>query len=371
MIAGVQPFKALTSYLSMEKTKKAEYTFPPGFDTTAQDLVVNLLTVDPTQRLGDAARGGPAEIRTHRFFEGVDWEGLWTRVEAPPLEPGLVKKEPPPPPKGRSRSKPARRNRARSYSRTPAIGTPNGVPNGPYVDDDDDDAAGGDDGDDGEIDDSESNSDDAFDYDHDDDGGSSDRGFDSDTQEESPSGTGNRRGEAWAALVRDLSEGEMDDGRPRASLPHGDDGVESDEGTVNGADDPERQRGRSQGLSSSTPPLLSDDLVHSYSTTTGGNVIVWDAHYGGTGRAQAQAQSQSTSSQGVDPGKSAAAAARARISEEINLVRVNGGGGGSPDSSTATSSTGESEKQGAWYANLSFSSLHSIELLTGNYIVLS
>lgn len=93
MLAGVQPFKALTPYLSMEKTKKASYTFPPDFDPLAADLISKLLIVDPVLRMGDErrGRGGSKEVMEHAFFAegGVVWNEVWTR-EAPKLEPGLV-----------------------------------------------------------------------------------------------------------------------------------------------------------------------------------------------------------------------------------------------------------------------------------------
>ena len=92
MIAGVQPFKALTPYLSMEKTKTADYSFPPGFDPVAKDLVQNLLIIEPSGRFGDAARGGIPVLKAHPFFDGIDWANLWT-CQAPPLEAGLVRKE--------------------------------------------------------------------------------------------------------------------------------------------------------------------------------------------------------------------------------------------------------------------------------------
>ena len=102
MIAGVQPFKALTPYLSMERTKKAEYTLPLGFDPVAKDLLANLFVIDASQRLGDVARGGPDALKAHSFFEGIEWDKIWT-LDPPKMEAGLVKKEPPKPKKRRPR----------------------------------------------------------------------------------------------------------------------------------------------------------------------------------------------------------------------------------------------------------------------------
>ena len=76
----------------MEKTKKAEYAFPDGFDSIARDLVENLLVLEPTGRLGDPARGGIPTLRTHPFFASINWSTLWT-CPAPVLEAGLVRSE--------------------------------------------------------------------------------------------------------------------------------------------------------------------------------------------------------------------------------------------------------------------------------------
>jgi serine/threonine protein kinase len=309
MVAGVQPFKALTSYLSMEKTKKAEYTIPPGFDPVARDLVANFLIVDPTQRLGDAARGGPEPIRTHEFFESVDWSHIWD-LDPPPLEAGLVKKEPPP------------QRRHRSRSKDPVI----------------------------MADDSSNDNSDVSD-------------------------DGSARGETWAAVVRDLSEDEMEDGRSLSysrrrsdayRLGGGPQGTLGDRGSGrqedrnrNGAQSkrmifPGRDESvsgersertvRGGGWNESNSPLrngpstqTSPERGHSHETTgtsissqAGGEVRVWDAHYGG------QPTSLSRDSEN-----------RLSLSQEINESRVNGG---SPVSSEATSSTAQSEGQAVWYA---------------------
>lgn len=97
MISGRFAFQGLSEYLTWQKIKSLDYTFPAGFDEDAQDLIQRLLVHDPTQRLG---AGGPdsnysyAALRAHRFFASVSWETLWTDP-APPLEAGLVKKEVP------------------------------------------------------------------------------------------------------------------------------------------------------------------------------------------------------------------------------------------------------------------------------------
>ncbi|KAG1812593.1 kinase-like domain-containing protein [Suillus subaureus] len=95
MISGRFAFQGLSEYLTWQKIKSLDYTFPDGFDEDAQDLIRRLFVREPTQRLG---AGGPdsahsyAALRAHPFFASVSWETLWTDP-APSLEAGLVKKD--------------------------------------------------------------------------------------------------------------------------------------------------------------------------------------------------------------------------------------------------------------------------------------
>ncbi|CCL99842.1 uncharacterized protein FIBRA_01866 [Fibroporia radiculosa] len=95
MIAGRFAFQGLSEYLTWQKIKKLEYSFPDGFDEQAKDLIERLFVRDPLQRLG---AGTPEDnndmqaLRAHPFFSSISWSTLWTD-SAPPLEPGLVKKE--------------------------------------------------------------------------------------------------------------------------------------------------------------------------------------------------------------------------------------------------------------------------------------
>ncbi|KAG1844219.1 kinase-like protein [Suillus subalutaceus] len=97
MISGRFAFQGLSEYLTWQKIKSLDYTFPDGFDEDAKDLVRHLFVRDPTRRLGagspDSAHSYAA-LRAHPFFASVSWETLWTDP-APSLEAGLVKKEVP------------------------------------------------------------------------------------------------------------------------------------------------------------------------------------------------------------------------------------------------------------------------------------
>ncbi|KAJ8596394.1 kinase-like protein [Rhizopogon salebrosus TDB-379] len=100
MISGRFAFQGLSEYLTWQKIKSLDYTFPDGFDEDAKDLIQRLFVRDPLQRLGagsstdsDSAYSYTV-LRAHPFFASVSWDTLWTDP-APALEPGLVKREVP------------------------------------------------------------------------------------------------------------------------------------------------------------------------------------------------------------------------------------------------------------------------------------
>ncbi|KAJ7502788.1 kinase-like protein [Mycena galericulata] len=85
MISGRFAFNDRSDYLTWQKVKKAK------------DLVQKLLVHDPLKRLGAGPRGSPNDpsaLKSHMFFASISWTSLWTD-SAPPIEPGLVKKEHP------------------------------------------------------------------------------------------------------------------------------------------------------------------------------------------------------------------------------------------------------------------------------------
>lgn len=87
LLSGRPPFKAGNEYQTFQKIVNLEYTFPDQFPEAARDLVERLLVLDPAKRL-------PIEhIKSHRFFDGIQWgRGLW-KQKAPRLKPY----QPPPP----------------------------------------------------------------------------------------------------------------------------------------------------------------------------------------------------------------------------------------------------------------------------------
>ncbi|GFU05835.1 3-phosphoinositide-dependent protein kinase 1 [Nephila pilipes] len=76
MVSGLPPFRAANEYLIFQKITKLEYDFPDGFSSLAKDLVIKLLVLEPSQRLGFKDTIGYPSIRNHQFLSNIPWERL-------------------------------------------------------------------------------------------------------------------------------------------------------------------------------------------------------------------------------------------------------------------------------------------------------
>ncbi|KAJ3191708.1 camp-dependent protein kinase catalytic subunit [Irineochytrium annulatum] len=86
MIAGHPPFFDDDPFKLYEKILACRLRFPPDFDPDAKDLVKRLLTPDLTMRYGNL-RGGAADVKAHRWFDGLDWAKLHNLEIAAPWVP--------------------------------------------------------------------------------------------------------------------------------------------------------------------------------------------------------------------------------------------------------------------------------------------
>ncbi|KAG0054059.1 cAMP-dependent protein kinase, partial [Linnemannia elongata] len=86
MLAGHPPFFDDNPFGIYEKILEGRIYFPPHIDPTAKDLIKKLLTGDRTKRLGNL-KGGSDDIKNHKWFRGVDWQGLLDRTVRAPIVP--------------------------------------------------------------------------------------------------------------------------------------------------------------------------------------------------------------------------------------------------------------------------------------------
>ena len=66
--------------------------FPSCVGAEARDLITQLCTVNPSQRLGNISTGGldgTAVIKAHAFFKKIDWDALYHRKMKGPIIPQI------------------------------------------------------------------------------------------------------------------------------------------------------------------------------------------------------------------------------------------------------------------------------------------
>lgn len=86
MLAGYPPFFDDNPFGIYEKILGGRIQFPSHFDANAKDLIRKLLAADRTRRLGNL-KGGATDIKTHKWFKGVDWDLLYQKRIVAPIIP--------------------------------------------------------------------------------------------------------------------------------------------------------------------------------------------------------------------------------------------------------------------------------------------
>ncbi|KAI0474811.1 serine/threonine-protein kinase gad8 [Xylaria cf. heliscus] len=87
MIAGLPPFYHENVPEMYNKILREPLHFPDSIPPAARDLLKRLLDRDPAKRLG---ANGSAEIKSHPFFEDIDWKTLMQRKYEPAFKPNVV-----------------------------------------------------------------------------------------------------------------------------------------------------------------------------------------------------------------------------------------------------------------------------------------
>ncbi|CAI9100405.1 OLC1v1037402C1 [Oldenlandia corymbosa var. corymbosa] len=82
MLTGEMPFGSWReSELTFARIAKGQLTFPQTLSHDAADLIMKLLDVDESTRLGSQ---GAESVKIHPWFNGIDWEGVRQRSIPPP-----------------------------------------------------------------------------------------------------------------------------------------------------------------------------------------------------------------------------------------------------------------------------------------------
>lgn len=83
MCAGFPPFFDEDHIKLYGKIMAGKVRYPSHFSAGLKDLLKRLLTADLTKRYGNL-RGGAADIKNHTWFEGINWDMVYSRqIEAP------------------------------------------------------------------------------------------------------------------------------------------------------------------------------------------------------------------------------------------------------------------------------------------------
>merc|ERR1719354_721029 len=89
MIAGHPPFYDDDHFKLYEKILACKLRFPAHFDPLAKDLVKRVVIPDLSKRYGNL-KSGVSDIKSHKWFSGVDWEKLVKREVVAPFVPKLA-----------------------------------------------------------------------------------------------------------------------------------------------------------------------------------------------------------------------------------------------------------------------------------------
>ena len=88
MLTGYLPFYIPKGNRINPKVYEEPLRFPPGVNSSAKNLIIQLLNVNPKKRLG-YGEDDAKTIKSHPYFEGVEWEKYWNKEIDPPFVPEL------------------------------------------------------------------------------------------------------------------------------------------------------------------------------------------------------------------------------------------------------------------------------------------
>jgi serine/threonine protein kinase len=92
MLTGRPPFYHSDKQLLLYNIEHAKLKVPPKITEHAKDLLKKLLKKDPEKRIG--SQFDAEEIKNHQFFDGIDWNLVYSKGLNPPVPPlGSIRTE--------------------------------------------------------------------------------------------------------------------------------------------------------------------------------------------------------------------------------------------------------------------------------------
>ena len=86
MLAGYPPFQDDDPMNIYRKIINTKPKYPEGFDSRLKSLIKHLLRRDLSKRFGNL-KNGAEDIKTHRFFEDLNFQDLLSKKLKPPYIP--------------------------------------------------------------------------------------------------------------------------------------------------------------------------------------------------------------------------------------------------------------------------------------------
>jgi serine/threonine protein kinase len=89
LLVGITPFFENDPILIFKRAIKGDIKFPSNFPPAAKSIIKHLLEKDVSKRYGCLSKG-VADVKGHRFYKDVDWNGISRQRGKPPYIPPLT-----------------------------------------------------------------------------------------------------------------------------------------------------------------------------------------------------------------------------------------------------------------------------------------
>lgn len=88
MLTGFPPFYNNDRKKLFESIKSTEVDYPKYLSSEAVDLLKHFFIKNPEERLGSGP-DGIENIKKHKFFASIDWDGIISKKIKPPFKPKI------------------------------------------------------------------------------------------------------------------------------------------------------------------------------------------------------------------------------------------------------------------------------------------